>query len=73
MSPYAYVMARLLQPEMVGYNYMTAAAPNGPVECVDNRTHECMDGRTGEPFEPTADQSEIDEHQMQGTLIFPLL
>ncbi len=22
---------------------------------------ECMDGRTGEPFEPTADQSEIDE------------
>jgi len=52
---------------------MTAAAPNGPVECVDNRTRECMDGRTGEPFEPTADQSEIDEHQMQGTLIFPLL
>jgi len=32
-----------------------------------------MDGRTGEPFEPTADQSEIDEHQMQGALIFPLL
>jgi hypothetical protein len=42
-SPDAYVMARLLQPEMVGYNYMTASA---------QYAHECMDGRTGEPFEP---------------------
>ena len=57
-------MARLLQPEMDGYNYMTASA---------QYAHECMDGRTGEPFEPTADQSEIDEHQMQGAFIFPLL
>jgi hypothetical protein len=64
MSPDAYVMARLLQPEMVGDNYMTASA---------QYAHECMDGRTGEPFEPTTDQSEIDEHQMQGALIFPLL
>jgi hypothetical protein len=64
MSPDAYVMARLLQPEMVGYNYMTASA---------QYAYECMDGCTGEPFEPTTDQSEIDEHQMQGALIFPLL
>jgi hypothetical protein len=64
MSPDVYVIARLLQPEMVGYNYMTAAA---------QYARECMGGRTGEPFEPTAAQSEIDEHQMQGALIFPLL
>jgi hypothetical protein len=64
MSPDAYVMARLLQPEMVEYNYMTASA---------QYAHECMNGRTGKPFEPTADQSEIDEHQMQGALIFHLL
>jgi hypothetical protein len=64
MSPDSNVMARLLQPEMVGYNYMTASA---------QYAHECMDGRTGEPFVPTADQSEIDEHQMIGALIFPLL
>jgi len=64
MSPDSYVMARLLQSEMVGYNYMTASA---------QYAHECMEGRTGEPFEPTADQSEIDEHQMQRAFIFPLL
>jgi len=36
-----------------------------PVECVDNRT--------GEAFAPTEEQSEIEEHQLQGASLFPHL
>jgi len=44
---------------------MTAPAPYGPVEGVDN----C----TGEAFAPTEEQSEIEEHQLQGASLFPRL
>ncbi len=43
---------------------MTARAPYAPVECIDSRT--------GEAFAPTEDQSEIEEHQVQGASTFPL-
>jgi len=42
---------------------MTARAPYAPIECID-----C---RTGQAFAPTEDQSEIEEHQVQGASIFP--
>ncbi len=41
---------------------MTAPAPYGPVESVDNRT--------GEAFAPNEEQSEIEEHQLQGASLF---
>jgi len=44
---------------------MTAQACYAPVECVDSRT--------GQAFAPTEDQSEIEEHQMQGASTFPHL
>ncbi len=58
-------MSRLMMPEKLGRDFMTARAPYAPIECIDSRT--------GQAFAPTEDQSEIDEHQMQGALIFPLL
>ena len=42
---------------------MTAQAPYAPIECIDSST--------GEAFAPTEDQSEIEEHQVQGASIFP--
>jgi hypothetical protein len=44
---------------------MTAQARYAPVECVDSGT--------GQAFAPTKDQSEIEEHQVQGGSIFPRL
>jgi len=44
---------------------MTAPAPYGSVECVDSHT--------GEAFAPTEEQSEIEEHQVQGASLFPHL
>ncbi len=44
-------------------DFMTARAPYAPVECIDS--HTC------EAFAPTEDQSEIEEHQVQGVAIFP--
>ena len=37
---------------------MTAQAQYAPFECVDSRT--------GQAFAPTEDQSQIEEHQVQG-------
>ena len=51
MSPDEYAMSRLLMPEKLGRDFMTAQAPYGPVECIDSRT--------GEAFAPTEDQSGI--------------
>ena len=65
MSPDEYAMSRLIMPETIGRAFMTAQAKYAPVECVDSRT--------GQAFAPTEDQSEIEEHQVQGGSIFPLL
>ena len=54
MSPDAYAMTRLVRPENLGFEYMTAQARYPPLQCVDSRT--------GEPFAPTELQSEIEEH-----------
>ncbi len=61
MSPDEYVMSRLLRPEKIGVNFMTAQAMYAPFECIDSRT--------GEEFVPTEDPSHIDEHQVQGVSI----
>jgi hypothetical protein len=61
MSPDEYVMSRLLMPEKIGVNFMTAQAIYAPFECIDSRT--------GEELVPTEDPSQIDEHQVQGVSI----
>jgi hypothetical protein len=65
MSPDEYVMSRLLMPEKIGGNFMTAQAMTAPFES--------MDSCTGEEFVPTEDLSQIDEHQVQGVSIRRLL
>jgi hypothetical protein len=65
MSPDEYAMSRLMMPEQNGRAFMTAQALYAPIECVDSRT--------GQAFAPTEDQSEIEEHQVQGGSIFPHL
>ncbi len=49
MSPDEYAMSRLMRPEKLGCDFMTAQAPYAPIECIDSRT--------GEAFAPTEDQS----------------
>jgi len=58
LSPDAYVMARLLMPEKIDFEYMTAQAGYPPLQYIDIRT--------GEPFAPNELQSQIEEHQWQG-------
>jgi hypothetical protein len=41
---------------------MTAQARYAPIDCIDSRA--------GQAFAPTEDQSEIEEHQVQGASIF---
>jgi len=65
MSPDEYVMARLLRPEKLGFEYMTAQAVHPPLQCIDSRT--------GEPFAPTELQSDIEEHQLEGVFTCRLL
>jgi len=60
MSPDEYAMSRLLRPEKIGCEFTTAQARYAPVEYVDSRT--------GQAFAPTADQSEIEEHQVLGRM-----
>jgi hypothetical protein len=47
MSPDEYAMARLMMPEKLGHDFMTAQAPYAPIEFIDSRT--------GEAFAPTED------------------
>ncbi len=61
MSPDEYAMSRMLMPEKIGGDFMTAQALYGPFECIDSRT--------GEEFVPTEDQSQTEEHQVQGVSI----
>jgi hypothetical protein len=63
MSPNEYAMSRLLRPEKIGRAFMTSQTRYAAVEYVDSRT--------GQAFAPTEDQSEIEEHQVQGASIFP--
>jgi hypothetical protein len=58
-------MSRLMMPEKLGRDFMTAQARYAPIECIDSRT-----GQAFAPT-PTEDQSEIEEHQVQGASIFP--
>jgi hypothetical protein len=54
-------MSRLLRPEKIGVNFMTAQTIYARFECIDSRT--------GKEFVPTEDLSQIDEHQVQGVSI----
>jgi hypothetical protein len=65
MSPDEYVMAMLLRPEKLGFEYMTAQAVHPPLQCIDSHT--------GEPFAQTELQSDIEEHQLEGVLTCHLL
>jgi hypothetical protein len=58
-------MSRLMMPEKLGRDFMTAQARYAPIECIDSRT-----GQAFAPT-PTEDQSKIEEHQVQGASIFP--
>ncbi len=51
-----------MMPEKLGRDFMTAQARYAPIECIDSRT--------GQAFAPTEDQSEIEEHQVQGASLF---
>ncbi len=57
LSPDEYVMARLLRPEKIGGQYMTATAAHEPYLCIDSRT--------GEPFAPNEDSLEVEVYQVQ--------
>ena len=65
MSPDEYAMSRLIMQEKIGRAFMTAQAQYAPVGYEDSHT--------GQAFAPTEDQSEIEEHQVQGGSIFPHL
>jgi hypothetical protein len=49
-------MARLLRPEKIGGQYMTATAAHEP--------HFCIDSRTGEPFAPNENPLEVEVYQV---------
>jgi hypothetical protein len=65
LSPDEYAMARLLRPEKSVSGYMTAHAGYAPLQYIDS----C----TGKPFAPTELQSEVEEHKLQGVLIWRIL
>ena len=78
INPDGYAMARLLIPEKNVPDYLTAQAPE------TNRSDyltaqaryapfENIDSRTGEPFAPTEDQCQIEEHHVQDVSIHCLL
>ncbi len=52
LSPDEYVMAKLLRPEKIGGQYMTATAAHEPYLCIDSQT--------GEPFAPNKDLLEVE-------------
>jgi hypothetical protein len=56
LSPDEYVMARLLRPEEIGGQYMTATAAHEPYFCIDSQT--------GEPFAPNKDPLEVEVYQV---------
>ena len=56
LSPDEYVMARLLRPEKIGGQYMTATAAHEPYLCIDSQT--------GEPFAPNEDPLEVEVYQV---------
>ena len=56
LSPDEYVMARLLRPEKIGGQYMTAAAAHEPYLCIDSQTRE--------PFAANKDPLEVEVYQV---------
>jgi hypothetical protein len=56
LSPDECVMARLLRPEKIGGQYMTATAAHEPYLCIDSQT--------GEPFALNEDPLEFDVYQV---------
>ncbi len=56
LSPDEYVMARLLRPEKIGGQYMTAITAHEPYLCIDSQT--------GEPFAPNDDLLEVEVYQL---------
>ena len=56
-------MARMLKPERLGSNYLTALAQSGDSVKVDSRT--------GEPFDPEEDVAIVNEYQVDGVLVRP--
>jgi hypothetical protein len=65
LSPDEYVMAKMLRPEKIHGEYMTAQASYAPFQCIDI----C----TGELFAPTEDQCQVEANQVQGVSIRHLL
>jgi hypothetical protein len=61
LSPDEYAMSRLLRPEKIDGDYMTARAAHAPYQCIDSRT--------GEPFTHIDDADVIQTYQVPDTLI----
>ncbi len=59
-ADYDYVMVRMLMPEKIGCNYMTAPARYYPETQI-------IDSPTGEPFASDEDVDQVEEHGMQIT------
>jgi hypothetical protein len=65
LSPDEYVMAKMLRPEKIYGEYMTAQASYAPFQCIDI----CK----GELFAPTEDQCQVKANWVQGVSICRLL
>jgi hypothetical protein len=65
LSPDEYVMAKMLRPEKIYGEYMTAQASNLPFQCIDI----C----TGELFAPTKDQCQVKANRVPDVSIRRLL
>jgi hypothetical protein len=65
LSPDEYVMAKMLRPEKIYGEYMTAQASYAPFQCIDIPI--------GELFAPTKDQCQVKANRVRGVLICRLL
>jgi hypothetical protein len=65
LSPDEYVMAKMLRPEKIYGEYMTAQSSYAPFQCIDI----CR----GELFSPTKDQCQVKENRVQGVWICRVL
>jgi hypothetical protein len=65
LSPDEYVMAKMLRPEKIHGEYMTAQASYAPFQCIDSHT--------GELFAPTKDQCQVEAYKVPDVLICCLL
>jgi hypothetical protein len=65
LSPNEYEMAKMLRPEKLHGEYMTAQASYAPFQCIDSHT--------GEIFAPTEDQCQVESNRVPDVLIHCLL